>query len=142
MARFIIAIVSGVVIAVALVFAVIIIGHKIFPTVPMTASTDPEQIKAAIDSLPIGALIFPPLSWFVGAFGGGIVAALIAREHDFIVASIVSAFILIAAITTLLEIPHPFWVALLGIALIVSAPWLAVRATAAARRGSVSATDE
>ena len=119
MTKNIVAIFGGVIIAVIVVFGVEWIGHSMFPVVENTDYNDPERIAKIVMSLPIGALLFVPLAWFLGSFCGGVVAVLIARDHALIMASIVGAFILTAAIATLMAIPHPLWLIIVGIGSII-----------------------
>jgi hypothetical protein len=119
MTKSIVAIFSGVIIAVIVVFGVEWIGHSIFPVVDNADYSDPERLANIVMSLPIGALLFVPLAWFLGTFCGCVVAILIARDHALIMASIVGAFILTAAIATLMAIPHPLWLIIVGIGSII-----------------------
>jgi hypothetical protein len=109
------AIFAGVIFAVMVVFAVEWLGHSLFPVVENAGYSDPEILAEVVASLPIGALIFVPLAWFLGSLCGGVIAILVAGNHSLIMASIVGTFILTAAIATLMAIPHPLWLIVVGI---------------------------
>ena len=119
MARIIVAIVAGVIVAVVVVFAVESLGHAIFPPPETIDFNDPEQLSGLVASIPIEALLFVPLAWFLGSFSGGVLAVMIAREQALLLASIVAAFILAGAVATLMAIPHPLWLVITGIGSII-----------------------
>jgi len=70
------------------------------------------------------------LAWFLGALGGGLVAARIARWKW--APQIVGAFVLLGILANAMAMPQPLWMTLAGAAL----AWLAARyaATRAERR--------
>jgi len=127
MSRNVVAIFVGVIVAVIIVFTVEWIGHSLFPVVVNPDYNDPEGLAELVKSLPIGALLFVPLAWFLGSLCGGVVAVFVSKDHALIMASIVSAFILTAAIATLMAIPHPLWLVILGIGSIILSPIIASR---------------
>ena len=86
-----------------------------------------EQVRAFVDGLPVGALLFVLAGWIVGAFAGGLVAAWIARSRAVLAAAIVGALVLAATVANLAMIPHPTWFAVVGIAGIVLAAFAAGR---------------
>lgn len=129
MMRTVAGIVCGVIVAVVAVFVVQWVGHQIFPAADIVDPGDREAMVRQIAELPIGALLFVPLSWFIGAFAGGVFALLIDRSRMLLVATVVAGFILVAAVSTLLAIPHPWWLAALGIIGIAVAPVLAIFAS-------------
>ncbi len=127
MARKIVAIVAGVVVAVVVLFAVESIGHAIFPPPENIDFNDPQQLSDLLASIPIGALLFVPLAWFLGSLSGGVLAIMISREQALLMASIVAAFILAGAVATLMAIPHPLWLVITGIGSILLSTFVATK---------------
>lgn len=121
MLRKILAVVGGVVAGGVVVFAVEGVGHLLFPPPPGLDMSSPEGMKAAIQSLPAGALLFVVLAWVLGAFAGGLVAALIARSVG--PALVTGALQLLFGIVTMVMIPHPLWMIALGILLPLPSAW-------------------
>jgi hypothetical protein len=107
----ILAVVAGIIVAVVIVVVVEAAGHGIWPPPPGIDLSNPEALKALMPSIPIGAKIAVIVAWVAGAFGGGLVAARIARNARF--AWIVGAVQLAFGMVTLLSIPHPLamWIA-------------------------------
>lgn len=113
--RSVLAVVAGVIVAFALVAAIEAAGHAVYPVPKGLDFTDREQVRAYTQALPLGALMFVLAAWTVAAFGGGAVAALIARTRPLLHAAIVGAFVLAATLANLILIPHPLWFAVLGV---------------------------
>lgn len=119
------AVLLGVVIGAVLVFIVERMGHAFFPAPP---DFDPSS-AAAVAALPLAAKLSVLAAWFAGAFGGGALAALIARRWA-PAAWVVAMTILLLAGTSLAAIEHPLWMAIGAIPATLLGGWLAVRVTA------------
>jgi hypothetical protein len=110
----------GVITAVVIVAVVEAINSRIYP---LPAGVDPNNAKAlkeVIATLPLGALLMVLLGWWLGALGGGWLAARLAGRLDMLHGLVVAVIILSAAIFNLLMLPHPIWfwvAAVLGIPL-------------------------
>lgn len=129
MGRKILAVVAGFIVAFLVVAIFEYVGHLLFPLPAEIDPTDIEQIKAFAMKLPVGALLAVVVAWFAGAFVGGLLAAVIAKEKPLLFAAIVAAFILASSIFNLVMIPHPSWVM---IAAIIGTPLMAFFAAKAA----------
>lgn len=105
--RSILGTIAGLVAAVVIVLVVESIGHLLFPPPPGTDLSNPETLAKIIDQLPFGALVFVMLAWIAGAFGGGAVAAAIARQSW--PAWIVGVLMLAGGLWSMIVIPHPMW---------------------------------
>ena len=105
MARPVLGIVAGVVVAFATVFAIDLAGHQIFPLPSDLNMRDPEAVGAFIRTMPAGALAIVVVAWFAGALDGGVIAVLIARRAwaVWIIAALVAA----GGVINVLMIPHP-----------------------------------
>ena len=110
-----VAIFGGVIIAVIVVMGVEFIGHSLFPVIENIENNSPDQTAEFLARVPIGALLFVPLAWFLGSVCGGLVAVFIAGSRPVMMASIVGGFIFAAAVYVLLAIPHPVWLIVVGI---------------------------
>jgi len=125
--RVTLAVVAGAVVAVGLIALVESVGHRVYPLPAGIDWSNPEQVRAYVNGLPVGALVFVLAGWIVGAFVGGLVAAWIARPRAVLAASIVGAIVLAATLANLVMIPHPTWVAVAGVAGVVLAAFVAGR---------------
>ena len=120
MIRKVAAISFGAVIAIALIVVVQMIGHAVYPPPPGIDATNPETLKTLVGKMPVAALMLVILSYAVGAFGGGLLAALIARETPMVYALIVGALVLLGTLVNLVAIPHPTWFAIGAITAILA----------------------
>jgi len=124
--RTIAATLAGLLVAVALVFVIELLSHKIWPPpAAITGTSDKEALRAAVDSMPAGALMSVAIAWIAGALGGGFVAARISRKA--LPACIVGGFIVLSGIANLLMIPHPFWFWIVAIVLVPMAALVSAR---------------
>jgi hypothetical protein len=114
------AVAFGVLIAAALVIVVQMIGHAIYPPPTGIGGNDPDALLAMVAEAPVGALLFVILSYIFGAFGGRMLAALVARQTPFMYASIVGAFVLAGTIMNLNAISHPLWFVITPVMAIVA----------------------
>lgn len=119
MIRNTVAIFGGVIIAVVVVMGVEFTGHSLFPVMENIESSSPEQTAEFLARVPIGTLLFVPLAWFLGSLCGGLAAVIIAGTRPLMMASVVGGFILTAAVATLIAIPHPLWLIIVGIGSII-----------------------
>lgn len=121
MLRKIMGVVAGVVAGGVVVFAVEAMGHWVYPPPPGLDLSDPEGMKALIRTLPAGALLFVVFAWVLGAFAGGAVAGLIGRS--LVPALVTGSIQLLFGIMTMVMIPHPMWMLILGILLPIPSAW-------------------
>ena len=131
MGRTLLGAVVGPVFAVATVMLSEFAGHQVFPP---PAGLDPmvtEDMAKIIQALPIGAMVFVVAAWVIGAFDGGFVAALIARNGHPRAAAVVPALMVMAGVVGMIvKMPgHPQWMAVVGLLLPIPAAlagaWLA-----------------
>lgn len=76
-----------------------------------------------MQSLPLGAMLFVVAAWVIGAFDGGFVAALIARDQRPRIAAVVPALLVVAGVIAMVvQMPeHPMWMAIAGLLLPIPA---------------------
>lgn len=110
----------GALIAITLIIVVQMIGHAVYPPPPGIDFGDPAAIATLMFEVPAGALLFVILSYIIGTFGGGMLAALVARETPMLFAAIVGALVLVGTVMNIFVIPHPTWFAVTAIVGIVA----------------------
>lgn len=125
MIRRIIAVIAGIVVAGVVVAIVEEIGHIVYPLPETLDWADPTTVQNYMATLPLPAILFVLAAWVFGAFGGSVVATLIAKHKSYIYSAIVTGMMLLGSIYNLLKIPHPTWFAVLVIILVPLAGYLA-----------------
>lgn len=128
---------AGVVIAGLLVWLVEMLGHAVYPPPTDLNFANPDAMRAYIDTLPLGALLFVAAAWFIGTLGGTFAACKIGSAKPIIFAGVVGGLMLIGTLFNLVTIPHPLWFSILGIVGIIVAAWLGMTLSA----GSSSSTE-
>lgn len=105
MARALLGMAAGILVAFATVFAIDLAGHQIYPLPSDLNMNDPEAVGTFIETMPPAALAIVVIAWVVGAFDGGLVAAFISRRAWTVwpIAGLVAA----AGVVNVLMIPHP-----------------------------------
>jgi hypothetical protein len=111
--------VLGVIVAVILVWVIEEIGHSIYPPPPGLDFSDPEAMKAYVDSLPLGALLSVAIAWFAGSLGGTFAACRLGAARSIVYAPIVGGMMFVGAAINFAAIPHPWWFLIIGVAGIV-----------------------
>jgi hypothetical protein len=129
MLRKILAVIAGVVAGGLVVFVLEGVGHHFYPSPPGIDMHDPAALKSLISTLPLGALLCVVAGWVLGAFAGGAVAGLISRSLT--PALLTGTIQLLFGVLTMVMIPHPIWMILLGVLLPVPSAWLGARLTGA-----------
>lgn len=116
--------VAGLVTAFALIYAIELLGHTFYPPPEGLDFSDPDVMQPYIASLPIAALLFPMVAWFVGTFVGSLVASAIGTARPIVFATIVGMLVLAGTIANLIWIPHPLWFSIAAVAGIIGSAWL------------------
>ncbi|ALL13003.1 hypothetical protein [Caulobacter henricii] len=96
-----------------------------FPPPPGLDLNDPAQLKTFAQSMPPLALAGLVVGWAVGAFGSAAAGFLIARKTW--AAWVGPAFNLLGVVMSITMIPHPLWVAVIGVVMPFIAAWSAPR---------------
>ena len=124
MAKKIAAGIAGVIVAFALVWFVENIGHSVYPPPADLDFADADAMRAYIDALPIGALLFVAGAWFLGTLGGIVTACRIGDAEPRTYTMVVGGLVLLATAANLIMIPHPAWFSIMGVVGILIAAWL------------------
>jgi hypothetical protein len=127
MVRSVVAVLTGVLMAGAVIAFGEAILHLVVPPPGGINPSDHESIKLAMASMSPGSFAGVLVAWGVGTFIGAGVAALIARSGRMICAVIVGCAVMAAAMLNMLTIPHPTWFWAASLAIVVPTAWLAGR---------------
>ena len=127
-ARTALAALAGIVAATVVVAAVQLISARLYPMPPGPDGAGSAQMREYIAGLPLVAFVLVLVSWLVGTFIGGLVAARIAGTQAMLGSGAVGAFMLAATIANLVKFPPPVWIAVAAVVGIPAAAWLAGRA--------------
>jgi hypothetical protein len=105
-------IIAGVLVAFVVVALIELVGHQLVPVASDVALRNPESADA-LAGVPLAAKLIVVFAWFAGALAGGAAALRITRVGwpNWLVAAVVA----IAAVATILMIPHPFWMQLAAV---------------------------
>jgi hypothetical protein len=125
MARKILSLFAGLLIAVLLVGLIEYLGHIAVPPPDDIDFSDPAQLEAHISNLPFIAFAIVLLAWCAGAFFGSLTAGLLSQQHSILYPAVISGFVLLAAIANMIMIPHPLWFAVTGVILVPLAGFMA-----------------
>jgi hypothetical protein len=124
MARKILAVVAGVILAGIVTYAVQKIGHQVYPPPTDLDMKNMEAMKDYVAALPMGAFLFLLLSYLAGSFAGGWLAAKIARPSQIHLPLTVGGVQLFFGIINLVVIPHPLWFAIASVIIFLPAAYL------------------
>lgn len=136
MAKNIIAGIVGILATGAIVWAIEMIGHAVYPPPDNLNFADANAMQAYIAALPVAALLFIAAAWFAGTLGGIIVACRVGTAQNKIFAGLIAGLMLLATAYNLAVIPHPLWFSVVGIAAILMAAWLALKLSPDATRAA------
>lgn len=124
MLRSVLSVVIGVIVGAVLILLVELIGHWLFPP---PFGLDPTK-PGALGSVPMQAKVAVLIAWFVGAFGGGVAASLIAKRWA-PAAWVVAATILLLAGASMMQFAHPIWMMASAVLATGLGGYIAVKAT-------------
>lgn len=132
MAKLILAIVGSLVAAFAIVFATDTVFHMLTAADPMPEAGDTEALRTYVARQPVGYLLAVLIGWAIAAFIGSAIAARFGGRGAW-PGWVVASLFLLATIANFAMVPHPVWMVVVGIALILAAGWLGARTGAANR---------
>lgn len=119
--RKIFAVVAGIGVGGALVFAVEFVNSLVFP---LPADVDPSDLEAVATAMADAGpkvLVGVALGWFVGTFTGTFIATRVWGTRSRVPGGIVTVFFLLGSLTTLTTIPHPMWFWVVGLTAVTAA---------------------
>jgi hypothetical protein len=110
MIRTILALVGGILAGFCLVMLGEFVLAFVYPPPANLNTNDPQAMADYMATMPDSAFLLVLLSQIGGAFGGGFVAALIAKRGKILHAAVVGVISLLAGVVNLLMLPkHPLW---------------------------------
>ena len=124
------AVIAGLAVSMAFIMAVQMIGHSLWPAPEGLDWNDEEVIRTYTSQLPFLALLFPIVSYFLGAFAGPFVACRIGTAKPVLFVGIIGIVLLAFTVANLIQIPHPVWFSVLAVAAILVGGWLALQLAA------------
>ena len=129
MGRTILGALAGLVVAFLTIMLVELASHHVYPPPPGIDPGNTADMARLIGMLPSGALLMIVLAWVIGAFDGGLVAALIARGNRPRIAAIVPALMVMAGVVGMIVVmpAHPSWMAIAGLLLPIPAALLGAK---------------
>ena len=120
----------GVLLGSIIIFGADFLDQALFPLPPGVNPRDPSALKAAMAHIPVGAFVVVLIGWIIGTFSGALVAARIARRYKVRCGMLVGVLFWGAGIANMLEIPHPLWFWVVGVAIFLPAAYLGTKLAA------------
>jgi hypothetical protein len=124
MMRNILAVIIGVVVGFIIVFIGDATTHKLNPANDNLNEMDKETLKAYIEGMPMYVMIIMVLFWLIAAFVGGLVSGKVNKAQWKNVSLITGGILLAATLLNLFMYPHPAWMWIVALVLIVPAAYL------------------
>lgn len=113
MLRMIAAVITGLITGGIVIALVEGASSMLYPIPESLNVNDRDALGDYTMNMPIGAYIFVLAAWLLGAFGGGVIAVIIGKQHS--VAIIVGTILTLGGIANMFMIPHPIWFMIVGI---------------------------
>jgi len=129
MIRSTLAVLLGLVVALATMLLLEYIGMSLFPLPPDIDLDNEADLARLVASATIDKKLWVLAGWTIAAFAGGWTAAKTSRRHRPGAALCVGALIVAGVVLNTALLPHPAWMTVAGVLLPVPAAWLAWRAT-------------
>lgn len=127
--KVILGVLAGIVVFMILVMIIQLTGHMLMPPPSDVELTSPDDLAAYIAANPV--ILLPVLvAYIVGSFGGGYVAAAIAKARPIAAAVGVGIAGMIGNIVNVNSIPHPLWFVVTSFLIFVPLAWVGGRLAA------------
>lgn len=125
MVRKLAAAIAGLVVAVTVTALIEAVGFAFFPPSVGLDFDGKEQLFRYIKALPVPVLLIVLFAWSSGVFAGSVTATMLGWGRSRMGCLIVTGFVLTAAVSNMLMIPHPGWFMLAAIIIILLTGYLA-----------------
>lgn len=119
--RIILGVIIGVAVGIGLVMVGDAINHRLWPMPADVQVTNPEAIRAYMQTAPIASLLGLPVTWTIAAFAAAFAGAKIAAKTW--AGWIAGALIFAATCLDLALIPHPLWMLVAAIVFVPATAW-------------------
>jgi len=127
MLRNIFAVVAGLCGMLLIVAATELAAAKLFPLPPGFDVTDPANVKAFFETVPLSVELLVVAGWWLGAFAGAGGTARIAKTNKLVLAMLIGVFVAASAIAYAVRVPHPDWMTVTGVLGPLVMAWIAQR---------------
>ena len=127
MIRTVVAVLLGLVVALATMLLVEYLGMSLFPLPPGINLDNEDDLARLVASASTGKMLWVLMGWTLAAFVGGWVASRISRRHRKGAALAVGALIVAGVLLNAAMLPHPAWMTVAGVLLPLPVAWLAAR---------------
>ena len=127
MVRSVVAVLVGLLVALATMLLVEYLGMSLFPLPPGIGLDSEEDLARLVASATLGNRLWVLMGWTLAAFAGGRVASRTSRRHRRGAALAVGALIVAGVLLNVAMLPHPAWMTVAGVLLPLPAAWLAAR---------------
>jgi len=127
MIRTVVAVLLGLVVALATMLLVEYLGMSLFPLPPGINLDNEDDLARLVASASTGKKLWVLMGWTLAAFVGGWVASRISRRHRRGAALAVGALIVAGVLLNAAMLPHPAWMTVAGVLLPLPVAWLAAR---------------
>ena len=118
---------TGIVAALAVIALTQRLGHVVYPPPADLDVRDVEAFREYTAGMPIMALLFVLVAYYAGSLVGTFVAGWIAGFRTLIYAGVIGGLVLVGTVANLVEIPHPLWFSLLAVPGIPACAYLGSR---------------
>lgn len=127
MGRTVLAVLAGLLVAIAVMLAVEGLALQLWPPPPGLDLRDEADLARLVALATPAKMLAVVAGWALASFAGGWVAARLARRHRLTAALVVAALIVAGVLFNAASIPHPLWMNALGVLLPLPLAWLAAR---------------
>jgi hypothetical protein len=121
------AVIAGLAVSIIIIMAVQMVGHALWPPPEGLDWNDTEVLRTFTSQLPFLALLFPIVSYFLGALAGPFVACRIGTLKPLVFVGVIGIVLLAFTIANLIQIPHPLWFSITAVAAVIIGGWLALQ---------------
>lgn len=119
------AVLLGLVAGVLVVFAIEFLSIQLYPLPSGIDPGDPAAMATAIAHMPLGAFMFVLAAYFSGTLVGSFLAARVGR--GIVPGMVVGVLLLVAALMTMVQLPHPLWFWIAAVLLFAAATFVGTR---------------
>jgi len=127
MIRSTLAVLLGLIVALATMLLLEYLGMSLFPLPPGIDLDNEEDLARLVASATTGKKLWVLMGWTAAAFAGGWVAARTSRLHRIGAALGVGLLIVVGVVLNAAMLPHPAWMTIVGVLLPVPVAWFAAR---------------
>jgi hypothetical protein len=125
--RTILAVLAGLLVALATMLALEYVGMSLFPLPPGIDLDNEADLARLVASATLGKKLWVLLAWAAAAFVGGWVAARLSRSHRAAAALVVGGLTVAGVVVNAMLLPHPPWMTAAGVLLPLPLAWVAAR---------------